>query len=345
MSRLHINAQNQTANRTRRTRARAKGGLWRLRMTDAFLCQNGSVLGIQQQAKSASHSKHPIWRSIHCQSNRDHDSPSAAWNESPTAFVQTVPNFRGVIAGLGIDIHFRILERIFITGPVGEDYEADDVGLFLARGFRVLDKGEKSWQTSTLLSSCQPYATGLVPILLLEMSSELIKNNGPNATAHGDINEEEETIFYMFPAHVLTQLYAFVRAGIHQSILSNRRTVKIQHLLHRIGRYIIDFADPRFWLCWKPCVNSKKLRLEIKYRQRIFAPPNTNDGNQQGARLLLTIGSKATKTIKLFKKGATPRLRKMIQNHYKQWKKDTNYFLGGALDPSNKALRRSAKKA
>ena len=50
---------------------------------------------------------------------------------------------RGVIAGLGIDIYFRLLERIFITGPVSEDYEADDVGLFLAGGFRVLDESEK----------------------------------------------------------------------------------------------------------------------------------------------------------------------------------------------------------
>ncbi|CAG8676987.1 10945_t:CDS:2, partial [Paraglomus occultum] len=32
-------------------------------------------------------------------------------------------------------------------------------------------------------------------------------------------------------------------------------------------------------------------------------------------------------------------------NHYKQWKKDANYFFGGVLDPSKKALRRSAKKA
>ena len=68
---------------------------------------------------------------------------AAAWNEGPTAFVQTTPNLRGVIAGLGIDIHFRLLERIFITGPVSEDNEADDVGLFLAGGFRVLDQNEK----------------------------------------------------------------------------------------------------------------------------------------------------------------------------------------------------------
>lgn len=52
---------------------------------------------------------------------------------------------------------------------------------------------------------------------------------------------------------MLAQLYAFIkslRAGLHQRILPNRRTARVQKqamdLLHRIGdASIIDFADPR----------------------------------------------------------------------------------------------------
>ena len=39
-----------------------------------------------------------------------------------------------------------------------------------------------------------------------QIYSELVKNNGPDATALGDINEEEETIFYMFPIKQETPL-------------------------------------------------------------------------------------------------------------------------------------------
>jgi hypothetical protein len=53
---------------------------------------------------------------------------------------------------------------------------------------------------------------------------------------------------------ILAQLYAFIKclkAGIHQSILPNRRITKVQQqsmdLLHRIGdATIVDFADPGF---------------------------------------------------------------------------------------------------
>jgi hypothetical protein len=65
-----------------------------------------------------------------------------AWNESPAEFILMSMNIRGVIAGLGIDDHFRLLERIFVTGPINEDNETDDVGLFLTGGHRILNENE-----------------------------------------------------------------------------------------------------------------------------------------------------------------------------------------------------------
>jgi hypothetical protein len=52
-------------------------------------------------------------------------------------------NWRGVISGLGIDVHFRLLERLFVSGPINEDNETDDVGMFIAGVHRTLDEGEK----------------------------------------------------------------------------------------------------------------------------------------------------------------------------------------------------------
>ncbi|CAG8626772.1 6848_t:CDS:10, partial [Paraglomus brasilianum] len=93
---------------------------------------------------------------------------------------------------------------------------------------------------------------------------DAIKNDVQSTTAYSESREEMEA-FDMFPVKqgtplgewildILAQLYAFVeslRAGIHQSILPNRRAVKIHQqsmdLLHRIGdATIIGFADPRF---------------------------------------------------------------------------------------------------
>ena len=50
---------------------------------------------------------------------------------------------KGVIAGLGIDIHFRLLERIFVTGPINDDDETDDLNLILANRHRILDESER----------------------------------------------------------------------------------------------------------------------------------------------------------------------------------------------------------
>ncbi|CAG8563514.1 4005_t:CDS:10 [Ambispora gerdemannii] len=68
---------------------------------------------------------------------------AAAWDESPMKFISTTMNLRGVIASLGIDIHFRLLERIFVTGPFSEDNETDDIYLFLTGGHRILNESEK----------------------------------------------------------------------------------------------------------------------------------------------------------------------------------------------------------
>ncbi|RHZ55702.1 hypothetical protein Glove_411g12 [Diversispora epigaea] len=431
---------------------------------------------------------------------------AAAWDESPTTFVQTVPNLRGVIAGLGIDIHFRLLERIFITGPINEDNETDDIGLFLTGGFRILDEGEKQlaevlkqqivydvavelsticdgiaanstlkdeqilemmeslrrlvWKTESLSGSTSAttkenslatiaedvssspeldqahfdqnngYSDEVVSTP--QIYSELVRNNGPNTTVLGDINEEEETTFFMFPVgqntplgewlmDVLAQLYAFIkclRAGIHQSILPNRRTVKIQQqsmdLLHRVGdATIVGFADPRSsdslealrkeqstafgnqmsivneeYLTQSNINNENQQGIEIDIKVDSGPDPSTQVPNQfnglsfhssapksiasglsfasamtsatrMSSSSFSSSGTSASrsrvsykqldtnrqKTIKSFKQGAKLQLRKMIQNHYKQWKKDANYFLGGVLDPSKKALRRSAKEA
>ena len=39
-----------------------------------------------------------------------------------------------------------------------------------------------------------------------QIYSDLVNHNGPNTTALGDINEEEETVFYMFPIKQETPL-------------------------------------------------------------------------------------------------------------------------------------------
>jgi hypothetical protein len=47
---------------------------------------------------------------------------------------------KGVISSLGIDNHFFLLERIFVTGPISE---IDDTSLFLTRSNRILDESEQ----------------------------------------------------------------------------------------------------------------------------------------------------------------------------------------------------------
>jgi hypothetical protein len=65
---------------------------------------------------------------------------ASSWNASSAEFISTPANVKGVIASLGIDIHFRLLERIFITGPISE---TDDISLFLTRSHRILDESEQ----------------------------------------------------------------------------------------------------------------------------------------------------------------------------------------------------------
>jgi len=203
----------------------------------------------------------------------------------------------------------------------------------------------------------------------------------------------------MSTVDMLAQLYAFIkclRAGIHQSILPNRRTAKIQQqsmdLLHRIGdATIVDFADPRSSAALEFLRQQKGIEARNQVtiaNEEFFAQPNTNDGNQQSVGIVnevysynddtltqfnglslhsslpksiasgLSFASAMTsatrmssssfsssgtsasrsrvpfkqldterrKTIKSFKKGAKSQLRKMIQNHYKQWKKGMLQF-------------------
>lgn len=68
---------------------------------------------------------------------------TAASTENPRLFVESAENLRGVIGGLGIDVHFRLLERVFITGPIDDDAEADDVGLFCSGGNRIITEDER----------------------------------------------------------------------------------------------------------------------------------------------------------------------------------------------------------
>ncbi|CAG8692003.1 15791_t:CDS:2, partial [Dentiscutata heterogama] len=63
--------------------------------------------------------------------------------EDTVDFISTTINLRGIIAGLGIDNHFRILEMIFITGPLDDDEEINDIDLFLKGGHRTLSDKEK----------------------------------------------------------------------------------------------------------------------------------------------------------------------------------------------------------
>lgn len=164
-------------------------------------------------------------------------------------------------------------------------------------------------------------------------------------------------------------------------------------LLHRIGdATIVDFADPR------SSAKLESLRQELSTTQtpivneEFLIPPNINNGNQQGAAIIIKVdsshddsttqvsnqfnglslhssspksiasglsfasamtsatrmssssfsssGTSASrsrvpfkqldsdrqKAIKSFKKGAKAQLRKMIQNHYNQWKKSMYCF-------------------
>ncbi|CAG8560064.1 29581_t:CDS:10 [Gigaspora margarita] len=68
---------------------------------------------------------------------------AASWRKSTVEFISSTINLRGIIAGLGIDNHFRILEMIFITGPLDDDEEVNDIGLFLMGGHRILNEEEK----------------------------------------------------------------------------------------------------------------------------------------------------------------------------------------------------------
>ena len=67
---------------------------------------------------------------------------ASSWNASNAEFILDSMNMKGIIAGLGIDFHFRILERVFVTGPISEDNE-DDIGMIFAQRHRILDENEQ----------------------------------------------------------------------------------------------------------------------------------------------------------------------------------------------------------
>jgi len=115
----------------------------------------------------------------------------------------------------------------------------------------------------------------------------------------------------MSAVDLLAQLYAFIkclRAGIHQSIMPNRRTAKIQQqsmdLLHRIGdATIVDFADPRS----SAALESLRQQQEIKVGNQVtianeefFAQPNTYDGNQQSVGIVNEVYSYNDDTLTQF---------------------------------------------
>ncbi|CAG8676650.1 7529_t:CDS:2 [Ambispora gerdemannii] len=52
---------------------------------------------------------------------------ATAWDAIPTNSILMTMNLRGVIADLGINIHFRL----FVTGPFSDDNETNDIYLFL----------------------------------------------------------------------------------------------------------------------------------------------------------------------------------------------------------------------
>ncbi|CAG8500812.1 17105_t:CDS:10 [Dentiscutata erythropus] len=68
---------------------------------------------------------------------------TASWHKSTLEFISTPINLRGIIAGLGIDNHFCILEMIFITGPLHEGEETYDIDLFLKGSHRTLNDKDK----------------------------------------------------------------------------------------------------------------------------------------------------------------------------------------------------------
>ncbi|CAG8781609.1 13945_t:CDS:2, partial [Racocetra persica] len=184
-------------------------------------------------------------------------------------------------------------------------------------------------------------------------------HNGLNTTAIGDVGNENEIIFYMFPVKqdtplgewmldTLAQLYAFIkclRSGLHQSILPNRRTAKMQQqsmdLLHRIGdATIIDndlLLDPSVSSLKKASsdsindvVNSNNIPDNLAPTAPVSIQNVQNDELTAIQLILSPIGPSASRSRIPYKK-LDPIRRKTIKS-----------FKQGILDLSRKDLRRKA---
>jgi hypothetical protein len=166
------------------------------------------------------------------------------------------------------------------------------------------------------------------------------------------------SFFLSFVIDTLALLYAFIkclRAGVHQIILPNRRTVKIHQqtmdFLHRVGEAtVLGFAE-------MTCAQELPTKLNIgdenrtpdvtrdrddRYFSMHSLPPMSSDVSLSSTMTYAIEWSSANfnndelglsfvpygrldperqKTIKSFKTGVKVQLRKMIRKHCQQWEK------------------------
>ncbi|CAG8473379.1 3850_t:CDS:2 [Paraglomus occultum] len=201
----------------------------------------------------------------------------------------------------------------FITGLVSEDYEADDVGLFLARGFQVLDQGEK--MLADLINQQIVYdvavelSTICDGILFLEMSkynysgderrlvwkTESLSQSTGTTTKEKSLPTISENIDT--PKQYLTclretrnatwcgctgsalRLYQVSQGGNSSINFAKREIQQSMDLLHRMGdATIIDFADP-----------ISSTALEALRQQQGIAIGKSTRANTRGRRTVMNM--------------------------------------------------------
>lgn len=253
----------------------------------------------------------------------------------PGEFVSKTMNFKGVIASLGIDNQFLLLKKVLASKLTAEMTEILEV-------LKLQIIYDVAVELSTICDGIG-FNSSLGDYQVLDMMENLkclVLKVESLSKSHNESNSmfpvKHDTRLGEWLIDILSQLYAFIkclRAGIHQTVLPNRRTTKVQQqamdLLHRIGEATIaDFVDMRL-LHQKQSTGSEALICQDMLASRSWIPYRK-------------LSSKRREIIKTFEGEVKSLLHQKIQMHYIKQKNDANYILGGIFDPLKKIMRKNA---
>ncbi|CAG8596904.1 6522_t:CDS:10 [Cetraspora pellucida] len=258
-------------------------------------------------------------------------------HSDPEEFISKPINFKGVIASLGINNQFLLLKKVLtskLTAEMTEILEVLKLQIIYDVAVELSTICDGIGYNSSLGDSQVLEMMENLRCLVLKVESLSKRYNESNTM----FPVKHDTHLGKWMMDILSRLYAFIkclRAGIHQSVLLNRRTAKVQQqamdLFHRIGEAAIsNFVDTRLLNQEQSTASGNEaLICENMFTSRPWIPYKQ-------------LCSKRREIIKSFEGEVKSLLHQKIQMHYIKQKNDAKYVLGGIFDPLRKVMRRNA---